>query len=183
MKLEIKFTVGDKELRIEEDVASHGELFSKLEFWDSIPRTGPNGEKDLRFVHRVHQGYDFFEVICESASQRFPFGQRKEPKGELFPKGWEPMHGHDDAQTEAVPLAPSPLANPGQVKAIHQLIEDLTKLNVKREAIIARIAETVDRTCEVGELQSEEAVKIITLLRNRLAEIKTAILQQKAGVA
>lgn len=182
MKLELKFTVGETELRIEEEVASHGELFSKLEFWSSIPRKGPNGETDLKFVHRVHQGFDFYEVVCEKAGMRFPFGQRKEPKGVLFPKGWEPLYGQEGEDGQATPASPSNFASEGQLKRMTQLVEDIVAQNVRRESIIAKIQQAVGRGCELKELTSDESGKIITLLSNRLTEIK-ASRQQKAGVA
>lgn len=180
MQIEIEFTVGDKRLKITEEVEGHADFFTKMEFWDSIPRTGPNGETELKFVHRTPKGFDYYEVICEKAKMRFQFGQSKEEKGRLFPKGWTPMHEGDEHEDE--PAVPK--INEGQIRTINQLFDDITRLrpDVSRPQIIKRCAEAAGRECETFELTQPEAVKVITFLRNKAAEIKSSM-QQKKGVA
>ena len=182
MQIEIEFTVGDKRLKITEEVEGHAEFFTKMEFWDSIPRTGPNGETDLKFVHRTPKGYDYYEVICESAKMRFQFGQSREDKGRLFPKGWTPMHEGDEHEEAAAPAVPK--INESQIKTINQLFDDITRLrpDVGRTKIIKKCIEVIGRECETFELTQPEAVKVITFLRNKAAEIKTSM-QQKKGMA
>lgn len=118
--MKIRFTkqVGAMTFEIEEEAATQADIFDVVEFWSSLPDKGPSGETDLRFAHRVAQGFDFYEITSDSGGKRFCFGQRKEGKGVLFPKGWEDVyHGDRDEREEerhrprAVPNA-GPKASP-----------------------------------------------------------------------
>jgi|SRR3990172_1603972 len=183
MQVEVTVTIGDKQLRVVEDVSSQAQMFDRLEFWDSIPRIGPNGETDLKFVHRTPKGFDYYEIVCESAKMRFQFGQLKDDKGSLFPKGWVPLHQDEDEHQESdVPEPLRVLASTGQVGAITALIEDIKRQGVRHQQIANRLAEVIGRNCGISEIMSDEAPKVITLLRNKLAEVKTAKKQQKAEV-
>ena len=43
------------------------------------------GSKEVRFGHRVAQGYDFYEARCAQCNATLGFGQRRDGTG-LFPK-------------------------------------------------------------------------------------------------
>jgi hypothetical protein len=64
---------------------------------------------DIALQHRVAKGYHFYGLRCRSCGREFALGQRKEPAGELFPKGpWEhprrgdsANHSHDEPEPYA----------------------------------------------------------------------------------
>lgn len=99
MKVQFELTVGENKFTLIEDVESHTDFFKKMSFYSSLPKVGPNGETDLVIQHRVAQKqYDYYSIVSKKADQEYKFGQPKEAKGVLFPKGWEPIfHGEEGA--------------------------------------------------------------------------------------
>jgi hypothetical protein len=96
MKVQFELVIGQSKYTLIEDVESNTDFFKKLHFYSTLPRVGPNGETDLVLRYRVAQKqYEYFSIVSEKAGMEFKFGQPKEAKGELFPKGWEPLYKAD----------------------------------------------------------------------------------------
>ena len=109
MQVQFKLVIGSNEFTLIETVESHVEFFKKLNFYSTLPKEGPNGEKDLELRYRVAQGqYEYYSIVCKSAGQEFKFGQSK-TVGDLFPKGWEPLYNanaNGEEGQEDQPMAP-----------------------------------------------------------------------------
>lgn len=63
---------------------------------------------DIALQHRIAKGYHFYGLRCRTCGREYALGQRKEPAGELFPKGpWEhPRRGNQSHDDEPEPYAP-----------------------------------------------------------------------------
>ena len=103
MQVDYRLKLGQDEFLLKVDVANAIEFFEKLSFYSGLPKTGPNGETDLKIVHRTtNQGYDYYSLVSEKAGQEFRFGQPKEDPKTLFPKGWSPIYrGEDQEQPQS----------------------------------------------------------------------------------
>lgn len=102
MKVQFELTIGENKFTLIEDVDSHTDFFKKLNFYSTLPKTGPNGETDLVLRHRIAttkagKKVDYFSIVSEKAKQEFKFGQSQQVKDALFPKGWEPLFQKDGA--------------------------------------------------------------------------------------
>ena len=115
MKYAFDLKIGDRVVRIEEEVAGEHEFWQRMAFWDSLPQAGPGGEADLRFSYRTPKGYEYYALECRSAGQQFDFGQMNRTTKDLFPKGWSRIHHglreeHEEwaGQEEPPPPPPAP---------------------------------------------------------------------------
>lgn len=102
MKVQFELVIGENKFTLIEDVESNTDFFKKLHFYSTLPKVGPNGETDLQLRFRIAQKqYEYYSIVSEKAGMEFKFGQPKEGKGVLFPKGWEPIYkAEDDADSE-----------------------------------------------------------------------------------
>jgi hypothetical protein len=101
MLVQFKLKIGENEFTLSSEVENQIEFFKTVSFYSSLPKVGPSGETDLKLVYRQVQSYEFFSIVSEKAGLEYKFGQLKEPKGELFAKGWEPIYnaqGSDNSQ-------------------------------------------------------------------------------------
>lgn len=99
MKFELELVIGETKYKILEDAETHQEFIEKASFFSAIPKSGPNGETDLKLVHRVAQGkYDYYSIISEKAQMEFKLGQSQQKPGALFAKGWEKLYTQDQNQ-------------------------------------------------------------------------------------
>lgn len=112
MKFSFDLHIGDRVIRIEEEVADEHVFFQRMAFWDSLPTAGPNGEADLRFSYRTPKGYEYYAIECRSAGEQFDFGQLNKPSKDLFPKTWSRIqHGLREERDEwEGPAGSSPVA-------------------------------------------------------------------------
>lgn len=101
MKVQFELVIGENKFTLTEEVESNTDFFKKLHFYSTLPKVGPNGETDLQLRFRVAQKqYEYYSIVSEKAGMEFKFGQPKEAKGVLFPKGWEPLfkaEGEDES--------------------------------------------------------------------------------------
>lgn len=106
MQVEYKLTIGQDEFRITGNVETEIEFFEKMSFYAGLPKTGPNGETDLKLTFRsTKEGYKYYSLVSEQAGQEFKFGQVKDAGGELFPKGWEALYrGSADASSNVTSI-------------------------------------------------------------------------------
>ena len=101
MKFSFDLMVGDRVIRIEEEVAGEHQFFQRMAFWDSIPVAGPGGEADLQFSYRTPKGFEYYAIECRSSGKQFDFGQLNKPSKDLFPKNWTPIqHGLREERDE-----------------------------------------------------------------------------------
>lgn len=91
MNFELKILVGEQEITIKEDAEDHMDFFSKISFFSTLPKVGPNGGKKLKFVHRTPKGFDYYSIVDEETNMELKFGISKENPGCLFTKNWEPI--------------------------------------------------------------------------------------------
>jgi hypothetical protein len=94
MQVEYQLKIGKDLFTLKADVEDEKDFFEKMSFYSNLPRTGPNGEEDLKLVYRTTQeGHKYYSLVSTKADQEFKFGQNKDTsKGVLFPKGWEPLY-------------------------------------------------------------------------------------------
>lgn len=116
MKVQFELAIGENKFTLIEDVETHTDFFKKLNFYSTLPKTGPNGETDLVLRHRVAttragKKVDYYSIVSEKAGKEFKFGQSQQIQGALFPKGWEPLYGangdESDESEEAQASAPT----------------------------------------------------------------------------
>lgn len=102
MKVQFELVIGENKFTLIEDVENNTEFFKKLSFYSTLPKVGPNGETDLQLRYRVAQKqYEYYSIVSEKAGMEFKFGQPKDAKGVLFPKGWEPIYKAEDEGAES----------------------------------------------------------------------------------
>jgi hypothetical protein len=90
MKFRFTKVIGQTTFTFEDECNDPAEFFKKASFYSSeLPAVGPNGENDLVIRHRVAKGYDFYSIESAKSHLELPFGQLKDQKGVLFPKGWK----------------------------------------------------------------------------------------------
>jgi hypothetical protein len=105
MKVQFELAIGENKFTLIEDVDTHTDFFKKLNFYSTLPKTGPNGETDLVLRHRLAttkagKKVDYYSIVSEKAKQEFKFGQSQQISSALFPKGWEPLYNAgDDAES------------------------------------------------------------------------------------
>lgn len=117
MKFQFDLRLGDRVIRIEEEVDGPHQFWQRMAFWDSIPQAGPGGEADLRFSYRTPKGYEYYALESRSAGQQFDFGQMNRPTKDLFPKSWSRIqHGLQEAHEEWAGGAPEPEPEPAPVR-------------------------------------------------------------------
>lgn len=118
MQVEYQLKIGKDLFTLKADVEDEKDFFEKMSFYSNLPRTGPNGEDDLKLVFRTTQeGHKYYSLVSTKADQEFKFGQNKDTKkGVLFPKGWEPLYkgntANTTAATTAAPAGATPLITP-----------------------------------------------------------------------
>lgn len=69
---------GDTQMDLFKEIAGLHEVFAE-------EKCGLCGEKDLKFVVRTAQEYEFPEMHCKKCFAKLSFGQNQKPKGGLFP--------------------------------------------------------------------------------------------------
>lgn len=97
MKFRFLKTIGQTQFTFEDECKDATEFFKKSAFYSELPSIGPNGETDLIVRHRIAKGYDFYSIESPKSKIELKFGQRKEEKGKLFPKEWEPVRRGKDS--------------------------------------------------------------------------------------
>jgi hypothetical protein len=114
-QVEYKIKLGKDEFTLRLDVQNSVEFFEKLSFYSNLPKTGPNGEDDLKITHRTTtQGYNYYSLVSEKAGMEYKFGQPKEDPKVLYGKGWEPLFRGNDSQQQS--SAPAQFAMPTPVQ-------------------------------------------------------------------
>lgn len=112
MQFTLKLIIGESEITITDEAADIKDFFKKAAMWQSIPTTGPGGERDVRFryVKTKQDDYEYYSVISDASGKEFKFGQVKKDATRLYPKGWAPIFGagrpdedEDDHQLAALP--------------------------------------------------------------------------------
>lgn len=94
-RVEIPVKLGNDVIKISFVAENDLEIFKKASFFMSdIPKVGPNGETDLRFLYRRTKDgdYEYYSIVSDKAGMEFQFGQSKNPIGTLFPKGWVKLY-------------------------------------------------------------------------------------------
>jgi hypothetical protein len=110
MQVEYKLKLGQEEFTLKTEVQNEIEFFQKMAFYSGLPKTGPNGENDLKLVHRTTKKGDYYSIVSVSAGQEYRLGILKE--GGLFPKGWAPIYGtSEDAEETATSTAQATVAS------------------------------------------------------------------------
>lgn len=103
MQVEYKLKLGQEEFTLKTEVQNEIEFFQKMAFYSGLPKTGPNGENDLKLVHRTTKKGDYYSIVSVSAGQEYRLGILKE--GGLFPKGWAPIYGANSDEGEETTTA------------------------------------------------------------------------------
>ena len=123
MKFKFQFQVGQTNIEIEDEASTQREFFDRLSFWTSLPKTGPNGEDDLRFVSRTtSKGHVYYSIASPAAGKEMAMGIHNDTSGRLFPKDWQPINygrNHydeldqveDNHASSAVPQRPRAVEN------------------------------------------------------------------------
>lgn len=103
MQVEYKLKLGQDEFTIKAEVKDEIEFFERMAFYSNLPRTGPNGEDDLKLSYQTtKEGYNYYSLVSQKAGKQFKFGQRTDKAGGgLFPKGWSSLYGSDDSSEAA----------------------------------------------------------------------------------
>jgi len=148
VKVKLIKTFGNDKIEIETEGKNEKEIFPQLEFWSSLPAEHPSGARDLKFAARPARTHDgknvkYYEVICESADERFTFGQATDEKGGgLFPKGWEAIYraegepGHTQGRAEQekshheVPASENRQSGDGQMTQRDMVLAEIKELLV-----------------------------------------------------
>lgn len=87
--MKVNYKSSNGRLSIEVDAETQKEVFSKLsQFQEVFEQTtcGKCGHDDLRFVVRMVEDNDFYELHCLKCRARLAFGQHKGKEGTLFPR-------------------------------------------------------------------------------------------------
>lgn len=93
MEFEFELLVGSSKFMIRDQAESHAEFFEKASFFANLPLVGPNGETDLKLLHRTtSKGHNYYSIVSEKAKLEFKFGQSQQNPGSLFAKGWKPLY-------------------------------------------------------------------------------------------
>jgi len=105
MQVEYKFKIGADEFTIRADVSNHTEFFQAMGFYANLPKTGPNGENDLKLTYRKVREYEYYSIVSQEAGQEYALGQYKGDSGNLFEKDWQPLYkkpgeGEDEESDE-----------------------------------------------------------------------------------
>lgn len=102
MEFSFKLKIGALEVTFSDVAKNSKEFFEKVSFYSDLPTKGPNGEEDLKIVHRTtSKGYEYYSIVSESAKQEFKFGQTRDADS-LYPKGWHPMYSNSEESEEEV---------------------------------------------------------------------------------
>ncbi len=102
MQIQFKLNLGGMEFTVVETADTHAEFFEKVTFFSDLPKVGPNGENDLRFVHRqTKEGHNYYSLISDLANKEYKFGQSQKNPGALFGKGWEEKYVPVEGATQA----------------------------------------------------------------------------------
>lgn len=124
MKATLSRQIGDMQLSVEVEGKDEKDIFAQLAFWSSVPTEHPTGARDFKFAVRpaktsAGKSVKYYEITCQSADQRFSFGQATdEAGGGLFPKSWENIyHGSDDGERNDHP-PPPPIPPPQRPRAV-----------------------------------------------------------------
>lgn len=119
MKVQFNVVIGETEFLMSEEVESETEFFQKLHFYQNLPKTGPNGETDLKLSYRTPKGYTYYSIVSEKAGMEFKFGQHQ-GSDTLFPKQWEPLYSGEveagDVATHSSKVTPVAVPTPAPVK-------------------------------------------------------------------
>src|SRR5438270_6181492 len=100
LQVEYKFKLGEDEYTIHAEVKSQKDFFQAMSFYAGLPKTGPNGETDLKLTYRCVKEFEYYSIVSQEADQEYRFGQYKDQSG-LFEKGWEPLfHAERGAQAQ-----------------------------------------------------------------------------------
>lgn len=142
IKAEYTMKLGTEEIKISVEVDTHADFIDKLQFFTTIPKEGPNGEKDLRLCHRVAANkFHYYSVICDSAKLEYKFGQSLENKGALFCKGvWETLFlGADQEQTQPTQETVKPAVAPVTPAAKIVVTPVTPKVVVTAKPVVANV--------------------------------------------
>lgn len=102
MQFSFEIVVGKTKFTITENAENHKDFIKKASFFTALPTQGPNGEDDLKLVHRVTtQGHEYFSIVSETAKKEFKLGQAKDMVT-LYPKGWDDLFVGQNEQAAPV---------------------------------------------------------------------------------
>lgn len=92
-QIEYRIKIGQDEFTLKVEAANELEFFEKLSFYSNLPKTGPNGETDLKLSFKLtKENYKYYSLVSEQAGQEYRFGLVNDKNGGLFPKGWHPLY-------------------------------------------------------------------------------------------
>ena len=98
--MKVQYTKGSLSIEIEGE--RQKDVFGELARFQEVfehNQCGKCQSEDVRFVVRVVDDNDFYEIHCQGCRARFQFGQHKSKAGTLFPRrkdtdgGWLPDGG------------------------------------------------------------------------------------------
>lgn len=136
MQFQFKMKIGQVEFTFVENAATHKEFFEKVAFYASLPKTGPNGEDDLRVEFRsTREGYTYYSLVSDAAGQEYMFGQAKDNPGELFPKGWQAKYVPEQNAENSNGIQPQVYQEPVQQAPIQQQVVPQTQPPVQQQQV------------------------------------------------
>lgn len=120
MEIQFKLNIGGMEITITEQAENQAEFVEKVAFFSTLPNKGPNGEDDLKLVHRVtSKGHNYYSIISEQAQKEYKLGQSQREPGKLFGKGWEDLYNPENANN-GVSNQADPFAQAAQQQPVQQ---------------------------------------------------------------
>lgn len=130
LRVTYRLKLGQDDFQLEAEVKSEKEFFETMSFYASLPRTGPNGEDDLRIQFRTTtEGHKYYSLVSDKAGYEFMFGQNLDKNGGgLFPKGWQALYVKNNEGQQTQQQAPAPAAAPAKKAAAPKLPQNLPNL-------------------------------------------------------
>lgn len=117
MQFKYTKTIGRNQFTFTGSAETHAAFFDAVTFFSSLPEVGPNGEEDLQVCARRTQAGDvYYSIVCPSAGVEYKYGQKKEPKGELFHRqedGWTKLWTPDGSSSKKEEKTPEPAEGGG----------------------------------------------------------------------
>ena len=125
MQFELTKKIGKTTFVFKKVVQNHCEFMKLASFLQELPETGPNGEEDVRLVHRHVRGNDFYSLICDSAGMEYKLGQYKTPReGELYCKGvWAPVFRNQESAVSSTPTPAGEQQSPVASEQVNSVLE------------------------------------------------------------
>lgn len=158
MQFQFKVTIGSTEITVIETADSQAQFVEKVSFFSGLPTEGPNGETDLKFLHRTtKEGYNYYSIVSEKAGKEYNLGQSQKVPGELFGKGWEDLYVAETTDTAAAGIG-AQVAQPVPqqvVQPVAQVVNPLSTTQVVQPLtptqVVQPVAQVVQPVAQVGQ--------------------------------